>query len=105
MISKTYTGEVNIVEFTDSEEALNPILEGKTTPDHLFLDVNMPEMDGWEFLEILTEETEKNKLPTIVSMLTSSVFPNDKQKALKYNYVKHLANNPLQRISVSNIFE
>lgn len=65
----------------------------------------MPEMDGWEFLEILTEETEKNKLPTIVSMLTSSVFPNDKQKALKNNHVKNLTSSLLRRISASNIFE
>lgn len=51
----------------------------------IFLDINMPVMDGWEVLDQINEfYTNKN---IYVVMLTSSVYPADKIKALSYPQV------------------
>lgn len=104
MLKKKVEQEFNIVEFTDAEEALNEILEKNVIPDYIFLDVNMPLMDGWEFLQILTEETEGMNLDTKVSMLTSSMFPQDREKAFKFDFVRHYINKPLDPVSIQTIF-
>ena len=104
MLKKVLKDEYDIRAFTDAEEAIKQILEENIIPTHLFLDVNMPAMDGWEFLEILEEETEGTDLNIKVSMLTSSMFPQDKAKALKSKFVHHYINKPLDPVSVDTIF-
>mgnify|MGYP006147496911 CR=1 FL=1 len=104
MLKKHLKDEYEIRAFTDAEEAIKQILEENVIPSHLFLDVNMPVMDGWEFLEILEEETEGTDVNINVSMLTSSMFPQDKAKALKSKYVHHYINKPLDPLSIHTIF-
>ena len=104
MLKKKVNEEFEIIEFTDAEKALAEILENNVIPDYIFLDVNMPLMDGWEFLQILTEETEGMELKTKVSMLTSSMFPQDREKAFKFSYVNHYINKPLDPVSIQTIF-
>lgn len=56
-----------IIEYTDPEKTIKVILEEENILDQIFLDLNMPIMDGWEFLETLKEETEDCKLKTKLS--------------------------------------
>ncbi|MBD3628974.1 response regulator [Cyclobacterium sp.] len=51
----------------------------------VFLDINMPVMDGWSFLELLQEKTYKNKIQVV--MVTSSTDPADKARSNKYPQV------------------
>ena len=51
----------------------------------IFLDINMPIMDGWEVLDRINEFYAHKNI--FVVMLTSSVFPSDKEKALSYPQV------------------
>lgn len=47
-------------------------------PDVIFLDINMPEMDGWEFIERYNKElTEEQKSKQVVVLLTTSDNPDD----------------------------
>lgn len=105
MLTKNLDEDLEIIEFTDPDKAIIEIIENKNIPDLIFLDLNMPTMDGWEFLDILTEETEDKKLNTVVAMLTSSQFPDDERRAMRYDYVKHYINKPLNVVSIGTVFK
>lgn len=74
------------------QEALD-YLENRT-PDLLFLDLNMPKMDGWEFLEELEESKIQVDFPIII--VTSSIDPEDKRKAERNSLVSDYLEKPLR---------
>lgn len=59
-----------LIEATNGEEALAILKDNKVVPDIIFLDLNMPKINGIEFLKILKEDAVLRFLPTI--MLTTS---------------------------------
>ncbi|MFZ0489485.1 MAG: response regulator [Salegentibacter sp.] len=84
------------ISFKKAANALSFLkeLEEETDEDYLILlDINMPEMDGWQFLE------EVGKCPcsdkTHVIMVTSSIDTTDKEKASKYPMVKEFVEKPI----------
>lgn len=105
MLRKQFRDKYEIKDFTNAEEALKEIMENNIIPEYIFLDVNMPMMDGWEFLQKLEKEAEANPIKTKISMLTSSIYPGDKEKALKYKLVTHFINKPLDPVSMKTIFD
>lgn len=80
-------------------QLLKSVKEGITIPDLILLDLDMPVMDGWEFLDAFM------KLPiakqVCVFVLTSSIHPNDREKAKHYNIVKGFFSKPLDGNSVA----
>lgn len=73
------------------------------SPDLLFLDINMPAMDGWEFLN----EYKKMNIAAriIVVMLTTSLFPEDKLKAEKIPEISGFENKPLTVEKLKSVFQ
>lgn len=69
--------------------------EPETFPDFLFLDINMPEMDGWEFLDEFCNLPHGYISKTRIFILTSSLNPLDIEKSKTYNNVKGFASKPL----------
>lgn len=63
-----------------------------TTPNLIFLDLNMPVMDGFEFLEYFTQLPVSDH--TSIVLLTSSAYPKDIERAKAYN-ITHFINKPL----------
>lgn len=102
---------------TQNKFDLNPHLfyHGKSTIDYLkqnydpkkqycvFLDINMPIMDGWEFLEALNNENIEGNVWVI--MLTSSVNPADRKKADSYKQVLEYIEKPLNETKLNSLRE
>lgn len=73
------------------------------SPDLIFLDINMPAMDGWEFLAEYRKLSIVNKI--IVVMLTTSLFPEDKLKAEEMPEISGFENKPLTEEKLHQVLE
>ncbi|MFX5957095.1 response regulator, partial [Acinetobacter baumannii] len=73
-----------ILVFSDGEEALNflsaNIGDNNAVPDIIFLDINMPIMDGWQFLEEYIQLKPRIGKKVTLYMVSSSVDPADTQR-------------------------
>jgi CheY-like chemotaxis protein len=74
-------------------------------PSVVFLDINMPVMNGWEFLNELEPLVKKHGLHTRVAILSSSVFQKDKERADKYQVVVDYISKPLSIATVKDFFK
>ena len=64
-------------------------------PDLIFLDINMPEMNGWKFLDELLSIPEMHFNRCKVIMLSSSIDIVDIQKSISYNMISNFISKPL----------
>ena len=85
----------NIFDFSDPSKALIFVRENKTPdkPMLILLDINMPGMSGWDFLNAL--ETMPNQEHLFVAMVTSSINYADRLKAKDYQLVVDYIEKPL----------
>lgn len=66
-------------------------------PDLIFLDINMPRMNGWEFLQEYNRLDKELQSRAIIIMLTTSENPNDKLRAKTWDFVRDYISKPLTR--------
>ncbi|MDY8135109.1 response regulator [Aquimarina sp. 2201CG5-10] len=100
----------NLLIFENGKEALLYFetllknLNGESIPEIIFLDLNMPVMDGWEFLESFTQI--KNKFGKIITLyiVSSSINPIDMKRARNINSVKDYIIKPITINELESIF-
>ncbi|CAM6001589.1 unnamed protein product [Sphagnum balticum] len=71
------------------------IEKGDVRPDIIFLDINMPGMNGWEFLEEYEKLPRELQSSMIVVMLTTSDSPEDRKRASLIPGLKEFRTKPL----------
>ena len=72
-------------------------------PQVILLDLNMPEINGWDFLDILKRHEVQLQGQCIVYLLTSSMVPSDKARAQEYPLVAGLLLKPLDKHKIQQI--
>ncbi|MCC5937013.1 MAG: response regulator [Lunatimonas sp.] len=98
LIHKNIKIPCEIFTFDNAKDALRNV--NKIKPNYLFLDLNMPEMTGWDFLE---EFNPGHNDPEIY-ILSSSVDERDINKANEYKQVKKYLSKPLIKQYIKSIF-
>ena len=96
--------------FNNPEEALASIRDeyskqaafAKTI---LFLDINMPTMSGWEFLDALSSFPQELVSSFLIFMLSSSIDPKDTQSAESHPLVQGYFSKPLNRETLREFLE
>lgn len=83
--------------FHNGEEAINNLKliveNGETVPDVILLDLNMPIMDGWEFLDEFIKVPAPK--PITIFIVSSSKNPSDLEKAKQYGQVNNYIIKPV----------
>ena len=92
-----------IITAQNGEEALayfntlkyNKVDDLSKSPQLIFLDLNMPVMGGWEFLDLFNSEEFSEFKSTKVIILSSTIDPQDLEKAKTYPVVIDFLSKPI----------
>lgn len=79
------------------------IQSGQRMPDCILVDLNMPEMNGFQFLEYCNQHIAGPMSLTHIYMVTSSLYESDREKALSFSFIKGFREKPLSREIVSEM--
>lgn len=97
----------NLITKENGKEALKYIQsllqENKPLPEVILLDINMPIMNGWDFLNEYETLLDKIANPPMIFILSSTADPNDFSKTTLYNFVKDFIPKPFNKEHLSLI--
>jgi two-component system, chemotaxis family, chemotaxis protein CheY len=90
-----------VLQFENGEDAMrylkDHIAEAANLPDYIFLDINMPFMDGWMFLEDYAVLKPSLAKPMTIYMVSSSIDPRDINRAKNNRDVAEYVIKPVSR--------
>lgn len=102
---EVYKFSQQLVLYKSASEALESLgtMDGTEIPEIIFLDLNMPEIDGFSFLKSFEElpETVRNKVKIVV--LTSSNSLKDKETAFSFKNVIQFITKPLKQTDIEEL--
>ena len=102
-VIQSHDSEIEVHQAYDGQEGYEMVKEGGLRPDLILLDINMPGMNGFEFLDKISTEAG---IPTLtIVMLTSSGLDDDKKRASDYECVKDYILKPLRVTDMDNILQ
>ena len=95
--------------FSDGLAAIDYILDNfnnpKKIPDIIFLDINMPVMDGYQFIEEYRKIKSKLSKKIIIYMLSSSIDPVDLEKVKLIDEVSYYITKPIKHDVLKDLFQ
>lgn len=86
-----------ILFFKNGKEAIDfiRVKEASALPDILLLDLNMPVMNGWSFIENFTPIAPQLGKNICIYLVTSSIWEEDSKRAEKNKLIKELITKPI----------
>ena len=91
--------KINVTSFDDGDQAYNFINKNKQNPEELpdviLLDINMPVMDGFQFIEEYSKIKPKINKKITVFMVTSSIDPSDMERSKKFSEISDYIAKPV----------
>lgn len=103
-ILRKHNQDIEILTAYDGEEALAVLAGLDNLPQVIFLDINMPRMNGHEFLQSYTNTYDLSKAP-VVAMLTSSDQKQDVDKSMVFESVLEYFAKPLDLAALAEFCE
>jgi CheY-like chemotaxis protein len=107
LLKRKFAEESEIISFLSPVEGLSylkqVIDEEKYKSILVLLDINMPVMTGWEFLEEYAR-FPKSKTHVHIFVLTSSVSQTDIEKATKNPHVREFISKPITAATVNKLY-
>lgn len=104
---EVYDFSNQLVSYKSATEALNWLrnINGHEPPELIFLDLNMPEVDGFEFLKSFDLLPEKVRSKTRIVVLTSSNSSQDRDMAFANKNVIQFITKPLKQSDIELLHE
>ena len=100
---------MDITVFSDGEEVLDFIVanldKGSELPDVIFLDIDMPVMDGFQFMEAYLKIKDKVVKNITIYMVSSSLDPVDIAKAHEISAISDYIVKPVGSVRLKSIIE
>ncbi|MCZ8330719.1 MAG: response regulator [Flavobacterium sp.] len=97
-INTLQNGEEAIKQFEDYEK-----IDTKNAPDMVFIDLNMPVMNGWEFLDEYFKREYHKKFKTHFIVLSSTIDPKDVEKSKLYSMVVDFLSKPITKTMLEEL--
>lgn len=95
-----------LLTFTSAEDALAHIADpARPMPDLVFLDINMPRMTGFEFMDEACRLLGDDFSIPIIMMLTTSISPDDKERAASFAPIRGYFNKPINADHLRRAFD
>jgi CheY-like chemotaxis protein len=91
-----------IIVVRSATEAITSLTNGTVKPDVIFVDVRMPMMGGFEFLEEY-EKIDMDKENIKIYMLSSSLDPTDMKKSIDNKYITQFIHKPLTQKAIEDL--
>lgn len=101
LMIKGYSPIQDVVSSTDGKATLDYLVENQLNqdnlPDYIFVDLHMPEYDGWDFLNGYNEIYNSFKKAIKVYIVSSSISPHDISRSKAYSFVNSFIMKPLKK--------
>lgn len=98
-----------VIVYNNGQDAIDGLKEiiakGEKIPSIIFLDLNMPIMNGWEFLEEFVQIPNNNRKEITIYIISSSIDPRDLERIKNYEVVNNYILKPVVREDLQTILE
>lgn len=99
--SSSFADEIVVKQ--SATDAISSLQSGAVKPDVIFLDIRMPMMGGFEFLQEYDKLDIEGKQGIKIFMLSSSLDPTDLKKSSNNKYITQFIHKPLTQKTLDDI--